>query len=158
MLLAPGALLDDGRYSADNKLLEKFPLKFPRPSCTCVSVESSTDSSCSIGTRKGQTLLCPRVPETLTYPMRRTEGLVWLYRGFGASVATFVPSSGIWWGSYGAYQKFLWQQLDRRRPPRAVGEAKPGSQVRRQTRFLPSKYKPCGTTSVWFVKSLSLRC
>ena len=66
--------------------------------------------------------------------MRRTEGLVGLYRGFGASVATFVPSSGIWWGSYGAYQKFLWQQLDRRRPPRAVGEAKPGSQVRQQTR------------------------
>lgn len=61
--------------------------------------------------------------------VRRTEGLVGLYRGFGASVATFVPSSSIWWGSYGAYQKFIWQQLDRRRPPRGAGEAKPGSEV-----------------------------
>ena len=65
----------------------------------------------------------------LDHHVCRTEGLVGLYRGFGASVATFVPSSAIWWGSYGAYQKFLWQQLDRRRPARAVGEAKPGSQV-----------------------------
>ena len=24
------------------------------------------------------------------------------------SVATFVPTSGVWWGSYGAYQKLIW--------------------------------------------------
>lgn len=41
----------------------------------------------------------------------RTEGVAGLYRGFGMSVATFVPSSGIWWGSYGAYQKLMWHQV-----------------------------------------------
>ena len=44
-------------------------------------------------------------------------------------MATFVPSSAIWWGAYGGYQKGIWQQLDRRRPPRA-GETKPAGQVR----------------------------
>ena len=34
-----------------------------------------------------------------------------LYRGFGMSIATFVPTSGIWWGAYGAYQKLIWQQV-----------------------------------------------
>ena len=29
------------------------------------------------------------------------EGVRGLYRGFGASMATFVPSSAVWWGSYG---------------------------------------------------------
>ncbi|EIE21419.1 putative mitochondrial carrier protein [Coccomyxa subellipsoidea C-169] len=43
-----------------------------------------------------------------------TEGVLGLYRGFGMSVATFVPSSGIWWGSYGAFQKLVWHQV---RPP-----------------------------------------
>ncbi len=42
-----------------------------------------------------------------------TEGVLGLYRGFGMSVATFVPSSGIWWGSYGAFQKLVWQQVCR---------------------------------------------
>jgi solute carrier family 25 protein 44 len=41
----------------------------------------------------------------------RTEGVLGLYRGFGMSVATFVPSSGIWWGSYGAFQKLVWHQV-----------------------------------------------
>lgn len=31
----------------------------------------------------------------------RTEGVLGLYRGFNASVMMFVPSSAIWWGSYG---------------------------------------------------------
>lgn len=35
-----------------------------------------------------------------------------MYRGFGLSVLTFVPSSALWWGCYGGYQKLLWQQLD----------------------------------------------
>lgn len=38
----------------------------------------------------------------------KEEGLGGLYRGFGPSVATFVPSSAIWWGSYGTYQKLIW--------------------------------------------------
>lgn len=40
------------------------------------------------------------------------EGVRGLYRGFGASVATFVPSSAIWWAAYGAYQKTIWQQYE----------------------------------------------
>jgi Mitochondrial carrier protein len=36
-----------------------------------------------------------------------------LYRGFGLSIVTFVPSSALWWGAYGGYQKLIWQQLDR---------------------------------------------
>lgn len=43
----------------------------------------------------------------------REEGIRGLYRGFGASVATFVPSSAIWWSAYGGWQAFLWKSLDR---------------------------------------------
>lgn len=43
-----------------------------------------------------------------------TEGVFrGLYRGFGASVVTFVPSSAIWWASYGAWQSVLWHQVDK---------------------------------------------
>ena len=35
-----------------------------------------------------------------------------LYRGFGLSVVTFVPSSAVWWSAYGGYQKSLWQLYD----------------------------------------------
>lgn len=41
----------------------------------------------------------------------RSEGVLGLYRGFGMSIATFVPTSGIWWGAYGAYQKLIWKQV-----------------------------------------------
>ncbi len=40
------------------------------------------------------------------------EGVAGLYRGFGASVMTFVPSSAVWWAAYGGYQRALWHQLD----------------------------------------------
>jgi solute carrier family 25 protein 44 len=43
----------------------------------------------------------------------REEGVRGLYRGFGASVATFVPSSAIWWSAYGGWQAFLWKTVDR---------------------------------------------
>ena len=33
----------------------------------------------------------------------KNEGARGLYRGYGASVATLVPSSAIWWGFYGTY-------------------------------------------------------
>ena len=39
------------------------------------------------------------------------EGVLGLYRGFGASIVTFVPSSALWWGSYGFYQRLIWQQV-----------------------------------------------
>lgn len=41
----------------------------------------------------------------------RAEGVLGLYRGFGASIVTFVPSSALWWGSYGFYQRLIWQQV-----------------------------------------------
>lgn len=31
----------------------------------------------------------------------KEEGVMGLYRGFGASIITYVPSSAIWWGCYG---------------------------------------------------------
>jgi len=40
----------------------------------------------------------------------RSEGVLGLYRGFGASIVTFVPSSALWWGGYGFYQRLLWRQ------------------------------------------------
>ena len=36
------------------------------------------------------------------------EGVRGLYRGFGASIATLVPGSAIWWGFYGTYQRVFW--------------------------------------------------
>ena len=50
---------------------------------------------------------------TLAQNIVQQEGFRGLYRGFGASVATFVPSSAIWWASYGGWQAFLWEQYDR---------------------------------------------
>ncbi|KAK9811231.1 hypothetical protein WJX72_000390 [[Myrmecia] bisecta] len=44
------------------------------------------------------------------------EGVLGLYRGFGASLATFVPSSAVWWSAYGAYQKVIWSQVDKIMP------------------------------------------
>jgi len=40
------------------------------------------------------------------------DGVGGMYRGLGASIVTFVPSSAIWWSSYGAYQSILWAQWD----------------------------------------------
>lgn len=55
------------------------------------------------------------------------EGLAGLYRGAGASLAIFVPSSGLWWGAYGAYQRVLWSALASvpGRGPPAEGDAIP---------------------------------
>ena len=39
------------------------------------------------------------------------EGLRGLYRGFGLSVVTFVPSSAVWWSAYGGYQKAIWHMV-----------------------------------------------
>lgn len=41
------------------------------------------------------------------------EGVLGLYRGFGASIITFVPSSAIWWSAYSGFQVFLYHQVDR---------------------------------------------
>jgi len=49
-----------------------------------------------------------------------TEGLRGLYRGAGVSLAIFVPSSGLWWGAYGAYQRTIWSALASWRGPDAA--------------------------------------
>lgn len=43
----------------------------------------------------------------------RSDGLSGLYRGVGASIMMFVPSSAIWWSSYGMYQSILWSRWDK---------------------------------------------
>ena len=47
----------------------------------------------------------------------KTEGMAGLYRGAGASLAIFVPSSGLWWGAYGAARQ--------RRPRTLIADAAP---------------------------------
>ncbi|CAM8991209.1 unnamed protein product [Rhodiola kirilowii] len=39
------------------------------------------------------------------------EGVRGLYRGFGLSVATYSPSSAVWWASYGSSQRVIWSLL-----------------------------------------------
>eukprot|EP00898_Chlorokybus_atmophyticus_P007189 jgi/Chlat1/7471/Chrsp6S07476 len=41
----------------------------------------------------------------------RHEGIPGLYRGFGASLITYAPSSSVWWGAYGASQRGIWRLL-----------------------------------------------
>ncbi|GIL94151.1 hypothetical protein Vretimale_317 [Volvox reticuliferus] len=57
----------------------------------------------------------------------KEEGVGGLYRGFGVSVATFVPSSAVWWGAYGTYQKLIWA-IGHRRERGDVGDATSGGQ------------------------------
>ncbi|GMH37613.1 hypothetical protein BSKO_05486 [Bryopsis sp. KO-2023] len=42
----------------------------------------------------------------------REEGIRGLWRGFSASLMTFVPNSALWWGSYGVWQRLIWHQVD----------------------------------------------
>ncbi len=53
---------------------------------------------------------------------RRTEGVLGLYRGFNASVMMFVPSSAIWWGSYGGCAPSWLPRMLARSPWRDVTE------------------------------------
>lgn len=63
------------------------------------------------------------------------EGLRGLYRGSAVSLLLYVPSSGIWWGFYGGYQRFAWSCLERMRgegtevPPLAPTREVVGVQV-----------------------------
>ncbi|KAL9323568.1 hypothetical protein ACSQ67_008425 [Phaseolus vulgaris] len=41
----------------------------------------------------------------------RSDGIRGLYRGFGLSVMTYVPSSAVWWASYGSSKHYLWRFL-----------------------------------------------
>ncbi|KAL8471809.1 hypothetical protein ACS0TY_029151 [Phlomoides rotata] len=42
----------------------------------------------------------------------KAHGVRGLYRGLGLSIATYSPSSGVWWASYGASQHMIWRFLD----------------------------------------------
>lgn len=53
----------------------------------------------------------PRSGVAMARSILASEGPRGLYRGFGASIATFVPSSAVWWSAYGAYQELIWGQL-----------------------------------------------
>lgn len=41
----------------------------------------------------------------------RSDGLRGLYRGYGISLVTVVPSSALWWTCYGSYQSLWWRLL-----------------------------------------------
>ena len=74
----------------------------------------------------------------LVHQIVQREGLLGLYRGFWASAATFVPTSAIWWASYGAWQPVLWHQIDaaraRRRRRRSSGATSPQQPLEQQPR------------------------
>ena len=66
------------------------------------------------------------------------EGVKGLYRGFGASIATLVPGSAIWWGFYGTYQRMFWSVV-----PAELG----GARVRHEgfNRGRPANEDPVST-------------
>jgi solute carrier family 25 protein 44 len=41
----------------------------------------------------------------IAWEIMGTKGVRGLYRGFGASIATYAPQSGIWWASYAGIKK-----------------------------------------------------
>lgn len=65
----------------------------------------------------------------------REEGIRGLWRGFSASLVTYVPNSALWWSSYGMWQKVLWHQVDTWRPQGLFGAHAAAQEVDR----LPSK-------------------
>ena len=79
----------------------------------------------------------------------KEEGFRGLYRGFGSSVATFVPSSALWWGSYGMYQKLLWSALygNPAQQQQQDASAGPGSSA--------APARPTSTQQVVLVQSLA---
>ncbi|TYZ60274.1 hypothetical protein PybrP1_008505 [[Pythium] brassicae (nom. inval.)] len=53
----------------------------------------------------------PRGFLSVTKLVYRTEGLRGFYRGYLASIATYAPSSAIWWGTYGLLVPVYYNQL-----------------------------------------------
>ena len=41
----------------------------------------------------------------------RNDGLRGFYRGYLPSVATYAPSSALWWGSYGLFVPFFYDRM-----------------------------------------------
>ena len=71
----------------------------------------------------------------------RAEGVLGLYRGFGASVATFVPSSAVWWSAYGFWQRLIWQRLD--------GSSRSGEATAMTTSPIPTSSLPSSSPPLY---------
>ena len=102
-------------------------------SSTSTSGSTSTSSSSSSSNSSIKTSHARKLSTATLTPGRQNgfalarlivqqDGVRGLYRGFGASVATFVPSSAIWWSAYGAYQKAIWHQYEGLTGQHAEGE------------------------------------
>lgn len=69
---------------------------------TAASTSSSSSTASSMSRRGGL---------QVAQQIIRQEGIRGLYKGFGLSIMTYVPSSAMWWGAYGMYQKLIWQVM-----------------------------------------------
>lgn len=99
---------------------DRSPQAAPTPSGP--STSSSTKSSHARGLSTATFAPGKQNGFALARLIVQQDGVRGLYRGFGASVATFVPSSAIWWSAYGAYQKALWHQYEGLTGRQASGE------------------------------------
>ena len=98
------------------------PQAAPAPSGHSSSSSSSTKSAHVRGVSTAAFAPGKQNGFALARLIVQQDGVRGLYRGFGASVATFVPSSAIWWSAYGAYQKALWHQYEGLTGRQALGE------------------------------------
>ena len=74
----------------------------------------------------------------------RKEGVRGLYRGFGASVMTLVPSSALWWGAYGTYQRAIWAAV----PSRMGGEYATSGESEKSEKSHPPRRVPAESTVI----------
>ncbi|XP_051115073.1 uncharacterized protein LOC127240425 [Andrographis paniculata] len=121
--------------SAVLEVLEPFKLSEPTQAAMANGVAGMTASVCSQAVFVpvdvvSQRLMVQGYSGHATYKggvdvlrkVVKSEGIRGLYRGFGLSVATYSPSSGVWWASYGASQRFIWRILDDRNAPPSEAE------------------------------------
>ena len=105
---------------------DRNPQATPAPSGHSTSTSSSSSSSAKSAHARGLSTAAFAPGKQNGFALARLivqqDGVRGLYRGFGASVATFVPSSAIWWSAYGAYQKALWHQYEGFTGRQASGE------------------------------------
>ena len=74
----------------------------------------------------------------------KKEGVRGLYRGFGASVMTLVPSSALWWGAYGTYQRAIWAAV----PSRMGGEYATSGESEKSEKSHPPRRVPAESTVI----------
>ena len=108
----PGLFKRDPRHDAMQASVSgHYSLMFGRPCLCSLSIDDRLEHSDICGgpavawlhhrpsaSLSEPSCLCEGVPAGFDC---RAEGVLGLYRGFNASVMMFVPSSAIWWGSYG---------------------------------------------------------